>query len=76
MRALVGDAIVSRVYTHATCGPRFDCVRPYALGPTLLLGGNPFETSESDVVSGTPSFGFEHVNFLANDGSFKVVREA
>jgi hypothetical protein len=64
-----GDAIVSRTYEHDTCGSRFDCVRPYALPSTVLTGGD--RSSASDVVSGVPSFGFEHVDFLANDGRYK-----
>jgi hypothetical protein len=54
------DATVVSVYPHSTCGPRFDCVRPYV---TL---------SES----GVPLTGMEHVDFLdATSDYYQVVRK-
>jgi hypothetical protein len=47
---------------------------PYALASTVLTG---YERQDAtNVVSGVPSFGFETVDFLANDGRYKVLRRA
>jgi hypothetical protein len=53
-----GDAIVTRVYLHESCGPRFDCERPYAF--------------EAD--GGVVLYGFERVDFLDATREWDVTR--